>query len=139
MAVIGRFVKRFGERAALFSGLGFGALGMAGCGLAPSTGWFFVAIVPLCLWGLAPAAGQAMMTRRVSPREQGELQGAIGTLRGLAALFAPLIFTTAFAAGIARALPGAAWFLGVLFLAVAVLPALREIPAEPEALVAETT
>jgi DHA1 family tetracycline resistance protein-like MFS transporter len=139
MAIIGRFVKHFGERAALFSGLGFGALGMAGCGLAPSTGWFFVAIVPLCLWGLAPAAGQAMMTRRVSPREQGELQGAIGTLRGLAALFAPLIFTTAFAAGIARALPGAAWFLGVLFLAVAVLPALREIPADREPLVAETT
>jgi MFS transporter, DHA1 family, tetracycline resistance protein len=139
MVVIRRFVQRFGERAALFSGIGFGAVGMAACGLAPSTGWFFVAIVPLCLWGLAPAAGQAMMTRRVSPREQGELQGAIGTLRGLAALFAPSIFTTAFAAGIARALPGAAWYLGVLFLAVAVLPALREVPAEREAVIAETT
>jgi DHA1 family tetracycline resistance protein-like MFS transporter len=134
MAVIGRFVKRFGERAALFSGLGFGALGMIGCGLAPSTGWFFVAIVPLCLWGLAPAAGQAMMTRRVTPREQGELQGAIGALRGVAALFAPAIFTTAFAAGIGRSLPGAAWYLGVLFLAVAVLPMLRELPTAPDGL-----
>ena len=137
MLVIGRFVKRFGERAALFSGLGFGALGMIGCGLAPNTGWFFVAIVPLCLWGLAPAAGQAMMTRRVSPREQGELQGAIGTLRGLAALFAPSIFTAAFAAGIARALPGAAWYLGVVFLAVAVLPVLREAAAEPRGAVTQ--
>jgi len=71
------------------------------------------------------------MTRRVSPREQGELQGAIGTLRGMAALFAPSIFTAAFAAGIARTLPGAAWFLGVLFLVVAVLPVLREVPTEP--------
>ena len=62
MAVIGRFVKRFGERASLFSGIGFGALGMVGCGLAPNGWWFFLAIVPLCLWGLAPAAGQAMMT-----------------------------------------------------------------------------
>jgi MFS transporter, DHA1 family, tetracycline resistance protein len=138
IAVIGRFVKRFGERTALFAGMGFGALGMIGCGLAPNTWLFFLAIVPLCLWGLAPAAAQAIMSRRVAPQEQGELQGAIGSLRGLAALFAPLIFTSAFAAGIGRALPGAAWYLGVVFLAVGVLPVLRELPAEPERIVAET-
>jgi DHA1 family tetracycline resistance protein-like MFS transporter len=136
--VIRRFVQRFGERAALFAGIAFGALGMIGCGLAPTAWWFFVSIVPLCLWGLAPAAGQAMMSRRVTPQEQGELQGAIGSLRGLAALFAPLIFTTAFAYGVARALPGAAWFIGVAFLALAILPVLRELPAEPERLAAET-
>jgi DHA1 family tetracycline resistance protein-like MFS transporter len=124
--VIGRFVKRFGERVSLFAGLGFGALGVVGCGLAPNQWWFFAAIVPLCLWGLAHAAGQAMMTRRVTPQEQGELQGAIGSLRGLAALVGPVIFTAAFAAGIARGLPGAAWYLGAVFVAAAVLPVLRE-------------
>ena len=77
------------------------------------------------------------MSRRVTPQEQGELQGAVGSLRGLAALFAPLIFTTAFAFGIARALPGAAWYLGVAFLGAAVLSVLRELPAEPERIVAE--
>jgi DHA1 family tetracycline resistance protein-like MFS transporter len=130
--VIGRFVQRFGERLALFAGIAFGALGMLGCGLAPNTVLFFLSIFPLCLWGLAPAAGQAMMSRRVTPQEQGELQGAIGSLRGLAALFAPLIFTTAFAIGIARGIPGAAWFVGLAFLALALLPVLRELPAEPE-------
>jgi DHA1 family tetracycline resistance protein-like MFS transporter len=130
--VIGRFVKRFGERVSLFAGIAFGALGLVGCGLAPNQWWFFAAIVPLCLWGLATAAGQAIMTRRVAPQEQGELQGAIGSLRGLAALVGPVIFTAAFAAGIARGLPGAAWYLGAVLVTAAVLPVLREsAPDDP--------
>ena len=128
--VIAPFVKRFGERASLFWGIAFGALGLVGCGLAPSGWWFFLSIVPLCLWGLAPAAGQAMMTRRVTPQEQGELQGAIGSIRGLATLFGPAIFTTAFAIGFGHGVPGAAWYLGALLLAAAVLPVLRPAPAD---------
>ncbi|HEY4439508.1 MAG TPA: TCR/Tet family MFS transporter [Candidatus Elarobacter sp.] len=128
--VIGRFVKRFGERVSLFAGIGAGALGEIGCGLAPGTALFFVSLIPLSLWGLAPAAAQAMMTRRVAPTEQGELQGAIGSIRGLATLFGPALFTTAFGLGIAHALPGAAWFVGALLLGVAVIPMLRPGPAD---------
>lgn len=126
IAVIGPYVKRFGERAALFSGIAFGALALVICGAAPN-GWLFcIGVVPLGLWGLAPAAGQAMMSRRVTPREQGELQGAIGSIRGLSALFGPLIYTTAFAFGVGRGVPGAAWFLAAAILCAAVLPVLRE-------------
>ncbi len=126
IAVIGPYVKRFGERNALFAGVGFGTLALVICGLAPN-GWIFgIGIIPLCLWGLASAAGQAMMSRRVPAQEQGELQGAIGSIRGLAALFGPLIYTTAFAIGVARGVPGAAWFLGALILCGAVLPVLRD-------------
>jgi DHA1 family tetracycline resistance protein-like MFS transporter len=126
IAVVGWFVKRFGERAALFSGIAFGALALLICGVAPN-GWLFsIGIVPLCLWSLAPAAGQAMMSRRVTAQEQGELQGAIGSIRGLSALFGPLIFTTAFAIGVARGVPGAAWFLGTVILCASVLPVLRD-------------
>jgi DHA1 family tetracycline resistance protein-like MFS transporter len=133
IAVIGTFVKRFGERAALFAGIAFGALALVICGLAPN-GWVFgIGILPLSLWGLAPAAGQAMMSRRVPPQEQGELQGAIGSIRGLAALFGPLIYTTAFAIGVARGVPGAAWFLGAVIICAAVLPVLREHRDEEEA------
>jgi MFS transporter, DHA1 family, tetracycline resistance protein len=128
--VIGPFVKRYGERVSLFTGIGCGALGLVGCGLAPSGLWFFLSILPLCLWGLAPAAGQAMMTRRVAPNEQGELQGALGSIRGLATLFGPAIFTTAFAIGVGHALPGAAWFLGALLLVAAVIPVLRPRAAD---------
>lgn len=126
MLVIGPFVKRFGERAALFAGTGFGALSLVICGSAPSTWVFFVGILPLCLWGLAPAAAQAMMSRRVTPQEQGELQGAIGSIRGVAALFGPLLYTAVFAAGIAHGVPGAPWFLAAVIICAAVLPVLRE-------------
>ena len=105
-------------------------LGLVGCGLAPSGLWFFLSIVPLCLWGLASAAGQAMMTRRVAANEQGELQGAIGSIRGLATLFGPSIFTMAFALGVAHALPGAAWYLGAILLVGAALPVVRRTPAD---------
>jgi DHA1 family tetracycline resistance protein-like MFS transporter len=95
--------------------------------------WFFTGFIGLCLWGLAPAAGQPIMMRHVAPNEQGELQGAIGSTRGLATVFGPGIFTTAFAIGIAHDLPGAAWYLGAGLLVVAALPALRETRAREEA------
>jgi DHA1 family tetracycline resistance protein-like MFS transporter len=130
VVVIGRFVKRFGERTSLFAGIVSGGFGLIVCGLAVNGWWFFAGFVGLCLWGLAPAAGQAMMTRHVTPQEYGELQGAVGSIRGLAMLFGPLIFTTAFAIGIARGLPGAAWYLGAAMLVFAVLPVLRDAPVD---------
>ncbi|HEX3550531.1 MAG TPA: TCR/Tet family MFS transporter [Candidatus Elarobacter sp.] len=136
MLVVGPFVKRFGERAALFAGIGFGALALVICGWAPTTWLFFVGIVPLCLWSLAAAAAQAMMSRRVTPQEQGELQGAIGSIRGVAALIGPLLYTTAFAIGIAHGLPGAPWYLGAVIICAAVLPVLREHRDDDGAMVA---
>ncbi|HEX3469404.1 MAG TPA: TCR/Tet family MFS transporter [Candidatus Elarobacter sp.] len=126
IAVIGPFVKRYGERAALFGGVVFGLLSLLIFGFAPNGWWFSIGIVPLCLWGLAPAAAQAIMTRRVSAREQGELQGAIGSIRGLSTVFGPLIFTTAFAFGIAHGVPGLNWFVAAVFLCASVLPVLRD-------------
>jgi MFS transporter, DHA1 family, tetracycline resistance protein len=49
--LVGRFVKKFGERGALAIGLVFGAIGFAVYGVAPN-GWLFCAGVPLmALWG----------------------------------------------------------------------------------------
>ncbi len=146
VAVVGPYVKRFGERAALFGGLGFGALGMLIFGFAPNGWWFALGIVPLSLWGLASAAGQAMMSRRVSPREQGELQGAIGSIRGLSVLVGPGIFTTAFGLGFGHAVPGLNWFVGALILGATLVLVLRyrhtervpvEVAAPMELLLAE--
>lgn len=90
-------MKRFGERVALFAGIGFGVIALLICGTAGNGLLFCVGIIPLCLWAFAPAAAQAMMSRRVTPQEQGELQGAIGSVRGLSAPVGPLLFTAAFA------------------------------------------
>jgi DHA1 family tetracycline resistance protein-like MFS transporter len=61
------------------------------------------------------ASSQALMTRHVKASEQGELQGALGSVRGLSMLIGPAVFTLTFAqfAGPWRGLGliGAPWYL----------------------------
>jgi len=116
--MVGALVKRFGERATLFLGLFLGALGFAFFGFS-TTGWLFVAAIPVnALWGLAAPPLQTLMTRRVSVTEQGELQGAVASVRGIAMIVGPGIFSAIFAYFIAptRFIPGAPWFLSAIFL-----------------------
>jgi DHA1 family tetracycline resistance protein-like MFS transporter len=119
--LVGPAVKRFGERKALFAGLFCGALGFALFGWAPA-GWMFLAAIPVnALWGLAGPPSQSMMTQRVSASEQGELQGAMSSMRGLAMIFGPGIFSATFAACIraGRSFPAGPWYLAALILLVA--------------------
>jgi len=116
--LVARSVKHFGERNTLFLGLILGGLGFALFG-ASTAGWMFLASVPVnALWGLATPPLQTFMTQRVSRAEQGELQGAIASLRGIAMIVGPGIFAATFAYFLAPShnLPGAPWFLSALFL-----------------------
>ncbi|MCA1658638.1 MAG: TCR/Tet family MFS transporter, partial [Verrucomicrobiaceae bacterium] len=73
-----RMVAWFGERRTLYIGQFFGATGMLIAGLA-RTGAIYLASIPvISLWNISMPAAQGMMTHRVSEREQGELQGALG-------------------------------------------------------------
>jgi DHA1 family tetracycline resistance protein-like MFS transporter len=98
--LVGRVVSRFGERRALLIGLLFGTAGLAGFGLAPTGLGFLVAIPIMALWGFAGPAAQALMTRRVAPSEQGQLQGANASIMGIANLVGPTIFALAFASAL---------------------------------------
>src|SRR5213594_4651089 len=78
--LVGPFVRRFGERRSVLSGLTFGTLGFAGFALG-SRCWMMLAVIPLiALWGIAAPAMQSLMSRRVDPSSQGKLQGAINSL-----------------------------------------------------------
>jgi DHA1 family tetracycline resistance protein-like MFS transporter len=59
-----------------------------------------------------------MMSRRVSASEQGQLQGANSSVRSLAGLLAPALFTGTFAWLLAW-LPGAPFLLAAALLAAA--------------------
>jgi DHA1 family tetracycline resistance protein-like MFS transporter len=109
-------VKRFGESATLVAALGFGALGFVLYGLAP-TGEIFMAAPPLiALWAMANPAFQGLATRLVGATEQGRLQGALASLRGVSGMVGPLVFTQILAASIS-----AGSFSGAGYLAAAVL------------------
>ena len=132
MAVmVGPAVKRFGERGTLFLGLFFGAFGFAMFGWA-WRGWMLLMIaIPVnALWGLASAPSQSLMTQRVSVSEQGELQGALGSLRGIAMIVGPGVFSVTFAYFIApgRSFPGAPWFLAAFCLAASLVLAWAVAP-----------
>ena len=120
--LIGRIIKAFGERRTLFIGLAFGAAGFGLYGLAPTGGWFWAAMPVAALWGIAMPAAQALITRQVSPTEQGRLQGAIVSLSSVAGIIGPTLFTRAFAAVSGHQLPPAwagltFWMAGAMLLA----------------------
>jgi DHA1 family tetracycline resistance protein-like MFS transporter len=119
--LVGPVVKRFGERPSLFAGLLFGAAGFTLFGWAPA-GWIFLAAIAVnALWSLSGPPSQALMTRRVSPSEQGQLQGALASLRGIAMVIGPGMFSGTFAYFIAgnRSFPGAPWYLAGMLLVAA--------------------
>src|ERR1700719_1560337 len=130
-------VSRFGERRTLYIGQFFGALGMVFAGLARTGAFFFLSIPVMMLWTISSPAAQGMMTRRVSESEQGELQGAIGSLCSLAWIIGPGLFTFTFAYFIEPAkgwnVAGAPWYLGAFLLFVAMFMATRipKLPAPP--------
>jgi DHA1 family tetracycline resistance protein-like MFS transporter len=129
--LVGWSVRRFGERTSLFTGLLSAAVGFLMFGLAP-TGWLFLAGIPVnALWSLAAAPSQSMMTRRVSPSEQGELQGALSSMRGLAMIFGPGMFSATFAFFLApgRVFPGAPWMLAAMLLLASLVIAAAVVPA----------
>src|SRR5262249_26368986 len=131
----GRMVKRFGERRTLYIGQFFGATGMCIAGLA-RIGAIYMASVPIIsLWNMSMPAAQGMMTRRVSEREQGELQGALGSLRSITFIIGPILFSQIFSWFIdpthAVHLPGAPYYLAgaLLFTAMLMATRLEQAPA----------
>lgn len=128
-AVVGPAVRRLGERRVLLAGLACGAIGFFAYGLAP-TGMLFLAAVPVvALWGLASPAAQGLMTRHIGPTEQGALQGAAGNVMGIATMIGPWLFAATFAYFIGEGtrwhLPGAAFMLAALLLALGAVVAAR--------------
>jgi DHA1 family tetracycline resistance protein-like MFS transporter len=118
-AIVGVVVARLGERRTLLTGLAFATVGFAMFGW--SSPLVFLAGIPVnCLWSLAGPTSQSLMTRRVSPSEQGELQGALASLRGVAMLIGPGLFSLTFAFFIApeHRLPGAPWYLAAILMLV---------------------
>jgi DHA1 family tetracycline resistance protein-like MFS transporter len=132
--LVGPAVGAFGERRALALALVCGAAGFAIYGLAPTGGWFLVGVPIMGVWGLYGPSAQSLMTQRVGPSEQGQLQGALSSLTGVANVVAPYLFSSIFAAALSTfrrwQMPGAPFLLATVFLAVALILGLKA--SEPE-------
>ena len=131
----GRMVKRFGEKRTLYIGQFFGSTGMFMAGLAKTGTWLLASIPIMSLWNISMPAAQSMMTHRVSEREQGELQGALQSLRSITFIIGPILFFRVFGWFIDPKhpiqLPGAPFYLAaaLLFSAMLMATRIREQPA----------
>jgi MFS transporter, DHA1 family, tetracycline resistance protein len=143
----GRIVKWLGERRTLYIGQFFGAFGMMIAGLARNGAVYIASIPVISMWNISFPAAQGIMTHHVSEREQGELQGAIQSLRSIAFVIGPFLFSWTFKWSIdprhAIQVPGAGYFLAAGLLFTAMLMATRikqpEFAPAPSAPVPATT
>jgi DHA1 family tetracycline resistance protein-like MFS transporter len=134
MLLVKPLVRRLGERRSALLGLGFGVIGFMSFALAPTGALFLVGIAGLALWGIANPSFQALMSRRIDPSEQGQLQGALGSIRAVTGMLGPLVFTQVFAAAVHHGGPqllGAPFLLSAALLIVAILIGFRVLPRTP--------
>ena len=137
-ALVGPIVKALGTRRAVLTGLIFGIIGFLLYAIGPTDTWVWVAIPVAALWGIYSPAAQTIMTQSVDPHVQGQLQGALSSLMGLASIISPVLYTQIFAKAIDPAspfhLPGAPFYLAAFLLMCAFVLAWRA--TAPEAVTA---
>lgn len=123
-ALVRPAVARLGEKTTLAVALVCGAAGFAVYAFAPSGAIFMAAPPLIALWGMANPSFQGVATRFASGSEQGRLQGALGSLRGVSGMIGPLFFTQILAGSIAVGFfPGAGYFVSALLLLAALATA----------------
>ena len=122
--VVKRSIATIGERGSILVGFLGGAAGYLMFGLSKTGVLFWMGIPVLNLTSLAWPSAQSIMSHGTGPSEQGQLQGAINSLRGLAGLAGPVLFTYIFSKSIGKGawihLPGMPFFVaaGMLLLAL---------------------
>ena len=92
----GVVVPRIGERRAITFGFLLMTLGFLGYAFATQAWMLYAALAIGSLGGIANPAVQTVMSRQAGPSAQGELQGAVASLNGIAAVISPLVMTQLF-------------------------------------------
>jgi DHA1 family tetracycline resistance protein-like MFS transporter len=122
-------VAKWGERRTLLVGLMCGAIGFVIYAFADTGAMFWMGIPVFGFMGLYGPSAQGLMTRHVSPSEQGQLQGINSSFMGMTGIFGPALFTLTFAEFIGPHadwhVPGAPFLLASLLLATAFVVAWR--------------
>jgi DHA1 family tetracycline resistance protein-like MFS transporter len=137
--LVGPVVRRFGRHRAMLLGTSSGIASLVLLTMVDS-GTLALLLIPLSsMGGFVIPALRAELSDRVTDRQQGELQGAMASIRALGMIAAPLAFTTVFAAFTGAEawadLPGAPFALAAL-LNLGVLALLLTAPrpaSQPEA------
>ncbi|WP_181706780.1 TCR/Tet family MFS transporter [Chthonobacter rhizosphaerae] len=120
--LVGPIVKRFGEARAAQIGCALAAVGFLGFAFAPS-GAVMLAFIPFFAFiGLIEPSIRSIAVGRVPADAQGELQGAIASVKGITMVASPILMTRLFEAFTGADAP--VYFPGAPFLAAGILLAI---------------
>ncbi len=114
---VGPLVRLLGERRAMLIGFALFAISFLGYAFATAGWMMYFWIVPFAFGTIASVAATALMSRQVPANQQGELQGAVSSLRSITACIAPPLMTGLFSYFTSAAAP--VQFPGASFLAAA--------------------
>jgi DHA1 family tetracycline resistance protein-like MFS transporter len=135
--LVGPVVARIGERGAVLLGAASGALGFLIYALAPTGPIYFIGMPVFALMGFMMPGLMGLMTQRVAPNEQGQLQGANQSMQGVGAILGPSIFGLTFAWAIRNdatlQMPGLPILIATGLLTIAFIAALGIAKPEPAA------
>ncbi len=125
--LVKRVVAALGERGAISTGLLLGATGYTLFGLSKTGMLMWLAIPILNGMSFVWPTAQSIMSRQVGPSQQGQMQGAVNSLRGIGGLIGPALFTYIFSCTVGpRAwfpAPGAAFFVAAACLLTSLMVA----------------
>lgn len=127
-----RFINPWlGNAKSVYIGLLLYALGLFLFAFASQSWMMFVFLIPYCMGGIAGPALQSIISGNVSPREQGELQGALTSLISLTSIVGPPLMTGLFAYFTKPSAPvhfsGVAFFAGGIFMLISAIIAYRTL------------
>jgi DHA1 family tetracycline resistance protein-like MFS transporter len=130
----GRVVPWLGERRAIVVGFALMSVGFLAYALVPYGWMIYPALAIGSLGGIANPAMQSVMSKQAGPQSQGELQGALSSIAGIAAVFSPLFMTWLFYrfadAGAPVYLPGAPYLVSAVLVFCCVLICARATKKE---------
>jgi DHA1 family tetracycline resistance protein-like MFS transporter len=110
---------KLGQVRSIYIGLVFYGLGFLLIALAPQGWMLFLIMVPFSLGGIADPAVQSIISNEVPANEQGELQGALTSLRSITSIIGPVLMTSLFSHFTAKS--SSVYFPGAPFMMAAVL------------------
>jgi Arabinose efflux permease len=116
---------KLGPVKSIYIGLAFYGLGFLLIAFVPQGWMLFPLMIPFSLGGIADPAAQSIISNEVPANEQGELQGALTSLRSLTSIVGPVLMTTLFshftAKGTPVYFPGAPFVMAALLIVLSIL------------------
>jgi len=117
-------IPKFGLRKNIMAGIAFYGIGLILIAFN-NIGWLmYVYMIPYCMGGIGGTALQGFISEHVSPREQGELQGALTSLVSITTIIGPLLMTSLFHHFTSKDssiyFPGAPFLMGAILMLVSI-------------------